>query len=168
VSSKGNFGVLSTSTVSPRELPALKGFFASAADADGIHFAVESQGRRVYVVDAQEPASVCLLAIESSKEASRSGFPRSAGATCARIADVADHGALVLATSEADGEEIVVGLVPDEVARVELEDGPNDGVAPVNNVFVVRRPAGAPGRLTLVSPTGRRTISLDAGPASLG
>ncbi len=113
---------------------------------DTVRLAMDEQNRQVYVAEGTDEDSIFLI-FRGVGGGGACGGPRS---------NLATYGLTYITNSGSGGEDVIVGLVPDDVIGVQLDERP---AVMGENVFIAD--GGSTGRtLTLTTRFGQREIPL--------
>jgi hypothetical protein len=127
--------------------PSVKRWIARVEDSSAIRLALDHLGTRIYLAPRGQDGFTVLVR-HRDNGGSGLGSLRSVFET---------HGAVILVSSTgARSGVVVVGIVPDIVSAVRVDDRL---AVLANNAFVVDMPSG-PGAVVLSTPTGERRIGL--------
>jgi hypothetical protein len=111
-----------------------------------VRLALDDQSRQVYVAEGTEEDSIFLI-FSGAGGGGACGGPRS---------NLADYGVVYMTSSSSAGDDVIVGLVPDDVIAVHLDGRP---VVMGENAFIAD--GGLDGRtLALTTRLGQREIPL--------
>jgi hypothetical protein len=113
---------------------------------DTVRLALGEQSRQVYVAEGTDEDSIFLI-FSGAGGGGACGGPRS---------NLAVYGLIYMTNSGSGGDDVIVGLVPDDVIAVHLDERP---AVMGENVFIADR--GSTGRaLTLTTRSGQREVPL--------